>query len=130
MSSLLNRWKLNQDLGISNEIENTDGEFSKGVSRAWENTKATTKAAMGAMGAEDYLLAADFDQREAAKYAPAVKGVTDIRSLSDAGDWLAGTAGESVVNLGTLVAGGGVGGLAARGAAKALGRWRQAPSEQ
>lgn len=121
MSSLLTRWKLNQDLGISNEVENADGEFSKGVSRAWENTKATTKAAIGAMGAEDYLLAADFNQREAEKYAPAVRGFTDIRGMGNAADWLAGTAGESVVDIGTVLAGGGVGGLAARGAVKILG---------
>lgn len=122
MSSLLNRWKLNQDLGISNEVKNEDGEFSKGLSRAWENTKATTKAAIGAVtGAEDYLLAADFNQREAQRYAPNVAGFTDIRSLSDAGDWLAGTAGEATVNLGTMLGGGGVGGLAARGGVKLLG---------
>jgi hypothetical protein len=121
MSSLLNRWKLNQDLGINNEIENTDGEFSKGVGRAWENTKATTKAAIGAMGAEDFLIAADFNQHAAQKYAPKVGRFTDIDSLSDAGNWLAGTAGESVVDIGTILAGGGMGGVAARSAAKMLG---------
>ncbi|WP_020396485.1 PLxRFG domain-containing protein [Thiolinea disciformis] len=123
MSLVLNRWKSILANGGTPEPKNDSGEFVKGINRAWEGTKGMTKAAAGALmgGDEELLFAADMNQLEAQRYAPKVEGMTNIRSLSDAGDWLAGTAGESVVNLGTTLAGGGAGGLAGRGLARLAG---------
>lgn len=90
------------------EPESEDSEFVKGVKRGMEGLKS---AAYGAAGLGGSLIGVDEirdwgykgfleHEEEASKHAGRVQNLEDIKSLSDAGDWAAGTMGSLVPSIG------------------------------
>ena len=85
---------------FSADPERDDGSrLTREFKRSYANLLDTGKAALGAVtGSEALQLSAELDQQAtAARYAQPddVQSVTDIGSLSDFGDWLAGAAGQA-----------------------------------
>lgn len=101
------------------------GRFSRELRHSLSNAVDMGKAAIGAMGGgEDWLIQADLGTQEAERYyrqPEDVERFTDVSSLSDLANWGAGAAGNATSSLLQLGLGGGVGGLAARGATRLLG---------
>ncbi|HPQ94602.1 MAG TPA: JAB domain-containing protein, partial [Thiolinea sp.] len=112
---------------FSADPERDDGSrLTREFKRSYANLLDTGKAALGAVtGSEALQLSAELDQQAtAARYAQPddVQSVTDIGSLSDFGDWLAGAAGQAAGSASQMVLGGGVGGMAVKGLAREAGK--------
>jgi hypothetical protein len=101
-----------------------EGEFSKGVRRGVDTTKASlygAAAVAGGLTGADSLKDWGMEgvrrkMTHAALYPAKVESWDDVHSLSNLGDYVVSTVGESVPAVATFVAGGGAGSIAARAA--------------
>ena len=99
------------------------GEFVKGAASALRNTVSGGKALVGGLMGDfemQYDSLTDM-QRNTQENMPAVGKIEDIDGISEFGDWLAYNLGSGTASIGTMVAGGGLGGLAAKGLIKGAG---------
>lgn len=99
------------------------GEFVKGAASALRNTVSGGKALIGGLMGDfemQYDSLTDM-QRNSQENMPAVGEIEDIDGISEFGDWLAYNLGSGTASIGTMVAGGGLGGLAAKGLIKGAG---------
>jgi hypothetical protein len=105
----------------------TEGEFVKGLNRGLGATAGGLQAFGGQLiepfapetGRELIDAGLSRARTAAQRHTGNVAEFTDIRGVGDALDWAAGTMGELVPTAATALAGGGVGGLALRGSARA-----------
>jgi len=110
------------------EKDEDQGEFSKGFGAGVDQTFAlggAAKAAVGSMFGNDEWVrdGLDYYQEQmdlAAENAPAVTLEDDWEGISDTADFFAYTLGNVLPSLVTTIAGGGVGGFAAKVAAKKI----------
>ena len=93
------------------------GEISKGLERGARSigqgvlgTAAAAASAVGADSLEEKALGGYMRQQDKMEQvAPNIASVTDIRSIGDAGDWIASTIAEQAPQLATMFTGAGVG---------------------
>lgn len=109
-------------------------EAGAGIKRGIEGLKTTAYGAgalvaeaVGSSSTREKLLQRAFAAQErASRYAPTVRGVEKIDSLASGAQYAAGAVGEVFPSLveaaGAALAGGGLGGLLVRGAAKKAGK--------
>lgn len=114
--------KLFDEIGYFDQEAPIDdrGEFRKGATSALKNTISGGKALLGALTSD---FSAQYDaltdmERTGRENAPKVGRIEDIDGLDKFGDWLAYNLGSGTASIGTMVAGGGLGGLAVKGLAK------------
>lgn len=112
--------------------ENESGDFVKGIKRGIDQTQAlgyglTSAVASGlktigidpGQGFRDLALKGYRDNMDEAKEnAPRIEKVEDIEGVGDFVDWAQGTLGELIPTIGTMLAGGGFGGLIGKAVAK------------
>jgi hypothetical protein len=115
-----------QRLVTSAPVEDDRSEFGKGFSAGISQTKALgggLLAAIGSATGDDDLFYEGLDyynakMSEAAEDQAEVGRIEDIDGFDDFSSWLAYTAGNVIPSLATTVAGGGIGGFAAKQAVK------------
>ena len=116
-----------EDIDLNEEDDSSVvEEFGKGFSAGIDQTQALGGGALAALGSafgfESWVeTGLDYYQEqmnEAAENAPAVNWEDDFEGIGDAADFFAYTLGNVIPSLATTIAGGGVGGIAAKAATK------------
>lgn len=115
------------------QLEAESGEFFKGLSRGWTQTKALghgTGAVLGTLAEQltNSAAAHDFAQRrvedytrlmsEAEESSPEIGSIEEIDSPGKFISWAAAVLGEQIPNIASIVISGGIGGLIGKLAAK------------
>jgi hypothetical protein len=114
--------KYAKDSGYFDQVKPEDDryEFTKGVTSALSSTVSGGKALVGAVTGDENLQLRSLDdmRQNSTDNAGKVGRIEDIEGVGDFTDWLSYNLGSGTASIATMVAGGGLGGLALKGAAK------------